>query len=87
MEQQLTAAEFNLLTNDEKSWHLWHGAAFLMAYRNETHRVNLFHQNDYYIELWYNTSSNQIDKIFAFRSIELLEPFLKYIELDAPVMK
>ncbi|MFM8950291.1 MAG: hypothetical protein ACKOKB_05870 [Bacteroidota bacterium] len=58
-----------------------------MAYRNDTHRVNLFHLNDYYIELWYNTTSNQIDKIFAFRSIELLEPFLKYIELDAPVMK
>ena len=87
MDTQLTAAEFNLLTNDEKSWYLWHGATFLMAYRTDAHRVNLFHLNDNYIELWYNTSNNRIDKIFAFRTIELLEPFLNYIELDAPVMK
>ncbi|MFN5324164.1 MAG: hypothetical protein ACK5C5_04525 [Bacteroidota bacterium] len=87
MSQHLTAAEFNLLSNDEKSWHLWHGAEFLMAYRTDSHRVNLFHLNNYYIELWYNTTENRIDKIFAFRSLELLDPFLRYIELDAPVLK
>ena len=86
MNPKLTAAEFNLLSNDEKSWHLWHGAEFLMAYRTSSHRINLFHLNNYYIELWYDTCDNRIDKIFAFRSIELLEPFLKFIELDTPVV-
>ena len=82
MNHQITAAEFNLLSNDEKSWHLWNGAEFLMAYRSGEHRINLFYINNYYIELWYNTCENDIDRIFAFQSVELLEPFLNQIHLD-----
>ena len=81
---QVTLNEFNELTTDEKDWHLWHGATFLHVYTTDQYRVNLFHLNDYYIELWYNISGNKVDHIRAFKSIELLAPFLDFIHITVP---
>lgn len=81
---QVTLNEFNELTTDEKAWHLWHGATFLHVYTTDQYRVNLFHLNDYYIELWYNIGGNKVDHIRAFKSIELLAPFLDFIHITVP---
>jgi hypothetical protein len=75
--------EFNGLNNDEKAWYLWHGAAFLSVYEKAGYRINLFHLNDYYIELWYNISDNKVDHIRAFRTLDLLDPFLDNINIDS----
>jgi len=79
MTNEITIGRFNELNIDEKSYYLWHGATFLHAIEKEQYRINLFHMNDYYIELWYHTGSNQIDHIRAFTSVECLEPFLDTI--------
>jgi len=82
MTKNVSVVEFNGLTTDEQAWYLWHGATFLHVYENGKHRVNLFHLNNYYIELWYNLDGNNIEKIGAFTSTELLKPFLDRIDID-----
>ena len=86
MTRQITITEFNELTLDEKAWYLWHGATFLHVYENSQYRVNLFYLNNYYIELWYHMKGNKVDQIRAFKSMSLLEPFLKNIQLDGLLM-
>ena len=82
MPNHVSINEFNELTLDEKAWYLWHGATFLHVYEKSKHRVNLFHLNDYYIELWYHMERNKVDNIRAFTSQELLEPFLENIHIE-----
>lgn len=82
MTNNVTISEFNELTLDEKAWYLWHGATFLHVYQNSKFRINLFYLNDYYIELWYHIDENKVENIRAFKSIELLEPFLQNIDID-----
>jgi hypothetical protein len=81
-----SVTEFNLLTSDEKAWYLWHGATFLHVYEHFPYRVNLFHLNNFYIELWYCVNDNRIERIHAFTSLELLEPFLNNIHLGEIVI-
>jgi hypothetical protein len=80
---QVTVQEFNNLTTDEKAWHLWHGATFLHVYIADDYRVNLFHLDNYYIELWYSIKGNKVDHIRAFKSVELLAPFLDNINIHS----
>ena len=82
MTNYVPITEFNELTLDEKAWYLWHGATFLHVYEKSKYRVNLFHLNDYYIELWYHMEGNKVDSIKAFKSADLLEPFLQNIHID-----
>ena len=82
----VTISEFNELTMDEKAWYLWHGASFLHVYENGGFRINLFHLNNYYIELWYDIKGNKVEKIRAFTSIALLDPFLENIHIESLVV-
>lgn len=72
---------FNKLSLDEKAWHIWNGATFLMVRTDENYRYNLFYMNDYYAELLYNVETNQIDKIRAFFTNQFLSDYLDSINL------
>lgn len=74
--------QFNLLDFDEKAWHVWHHATFLIVRQNKTYRINLYHLNDYYIQLWYNVKQNRIEKIAATDSKNVIAPYLKLIQVD-----
>jgi hypothetical protein len=82
MTDHISVAEFNILSVDEKAWYLWHGATFLHVYENGRYRVNLFHLKNFYIELWYDLEANNINKIDAFTSTDLLQPFLDRIDIE-----
>ncbi len=86
MTKHISINEFNELNLDEKAWYLWHGATFLHVYEKSVHRVNLFHLNNYYIELWYHIEANKVDNIRAFTSIDFLDPFLENIRIES-IMK
>jgi hypothetical protein len=74
--------KFNLLDFDEKAWHVWHHADFLMVRQNKKFRVNLYHLNGYYIQLWYHVKQNRIEKIAATPSAKVVNPYLRLIILD-----
>ena len=79
-----TAEKFNVLDFDEKAWHVWHQATFLMVRHNTKFRVNLYHLNSYYIQLWYDVKQNRIEKIAATPSSKVIDPYLKLIDFDDP---
>ena len=83
MSKQINITEFNELSLDEKAWYLWHGATFLNVYEKAVYRINLFHLNNYYIELWYHVEGNKVDNIRAFTSQDLLDPFLENIHIES----
>ena len=77
-----TSEKFNILDFDEKAWHVWHSATFLIVRHNSKFRVNLYHLNGYYIQLWYNVKQNRIEKIAATPSAKVMDPYLKLIHLE-----
>ncbi|MEP7263440.1 MAG: hypothetical protein ABI772_03025 [Bacteroidota bacterium] len=74
--------KFNTLDFDEKAWHVWHHATFLIVRQNNKYRVNLYYLNGYYIQLWYNVKKNRIEKIAATPSSAVINPYLKLIHLE-----
>jgi hypothetical protein len=74
--------KFNLMDFDEKAWHVWHHAVFLMVRQNKKYRVNLYHLNGYYIQLWYDVKQNRIEKIAATPSVKVIDPYLHLIVLS-----
>lgn len=85
MTNSVSVDEFNGLTTDEKAWYLWHGATFLHVYEKGKYRINLFHLNYFYIELWYNLENNNIEEVGAFSSTDRLKPFLDRIDIALPL--
>lgn len=77
-----SAEQFNTLDFDSKAWHIWHKATFLMVRQNRKYRVNLYHLNGYYIQLWYHMRQNRIDKIAATPSNRVIDPYLRLIVID-----
>jgi hypothetical protein len=74
--------KFSRLSQEEKAWHVWHSGLFLMAYERHSYRYNLFRLNNFYVELIYSLSTQEIEKIRAFFSEELLKPYLDRIDID-----
>lgn len=77
-----TVNKFNTLGFDEKAWHVWHDATFLIVRQNKSCRVNLYYLNHYYIQLWYDVKQNRIEKIAATLSKKVVDPYLKLIEIN-----
>ena len=76
-----SAQHFNSLDFDEKAWHVWHHATFLIVRQNKSFRGNLYHLNNYYIQLWYNVKKNKIEKIAATQSKKVMNAYLNMIVL------
>jgi hypothetical protein len=77
----MTLNEFKLLDLNEQAQATWdHG--ILMGFREdpEYHMV-LYRIDDFYIELHYHTSQNEITAIESFISEERLTPYLDKIDI------
>ena len=74
--------KFNTLGFDEKAWHVWHDATFLIVRQNKSYRVNLYFLNNYYIQLWYHVKNNRIEKIAATHSKKVVDRYLGLIEVS-----
>jgi hypothetical protein len=73
---------FNTLNFDEKAWHVWHHATFMIVRQNKEFRVNLYFLNGYFVQLWYHVKRNRIDKIAATKSNRVLKPYLSLIDIE-----
>lgn len=87
----LTLYEFNLLPQQEKYTYVWDQCTFL-AYRMETEiiRVNLYYpppyRDEFWIEVYYNSEINEVEKVISFKARRLLEPYLLCIDIkELPV--
>jgi len=78
--------KFNVLNFDEKAWHVWHHANFIMVRQNSCYRVNLYYLNGYYIQLWYHVIRNRIAKIAATKSNRIVDAYLQNISINELIL-
>ena len=76
-----TLYEFNVLSDNEKADIVWKHGKFLTNRVVEGNAINLYTLNDFYVEIWYDQSSNEIIKIRSFTSTNPLDPYLDDIRL------
>lgn len=44
--------------------------------------IALFQVEDYYVEIFYNKKTNEVGRVKTFYGTELLEPYLKHIDIS-----
>lgn len=48
--------------------------------------IALFQVDDFYVEVFYNKKTNEVGRIKTFYSTDLLDPYLKYIDISEIVV-
>lgn len=74
--------EFNQLDDNSKYELLLKEGVFLTNYKTPNVGRNLHRLSDFYVEVVYDSTDNQISKLKAFKSERLLEPYLDGIEIS-----
>ena len=69
----LTLLDFNLLTANEKAEAVWQGT-FLADRRAEGFMVQLYGLGSFYVEVFYNTSTNTISHMEALTTKKVQNP-------------
>lgn len=74
--------DFNATPLEERAKYLWDNGTYIESiYGYYNHNVNLYALHNYYVEVYLNISSNQIELITAIRS-EDLQKYLGRINID-----
>lgn len=74
--------EYNSLEDDQKATLLWDQGIFLMNRVDEKYSYNLYSLFDFFVEVWYDSKNNSIEKFRTFKTLEALEPYLDRIDLN-----
>jgi hypothetical protein len=45
-------------------------------------RIALFQVDDFYVEIYYTKKTNEVGRVKTFYGTDLLEPYLKYIDIS-----
>ncbi|MBD1365366.1 hypothetical protein IDJ77_16245 [Mucilaginibacter sp. ZT4R22] len=77
----LTLYDFHQMTLDEKCTAIWQGE-FIGDRKDGDNKAQLYSLGGFYAEVFYDPSTNTINKIRAFRSTNLVEPYLSGIKLS-----
>ncbi|MDB5141071.1 MAG: hypothetical protein JWR12_2987 [Mucilaginibacter sp.] len=77
----LTLYDFNSLNANEKADAVWTGI-FLTDREDNGLKVQLYSLNDFFVEVFYDPVANKILRFRAFKSYELLQPYLAHIKFD-----
>ena len=75
--------QFNLMPTHEQAAYSWMKGSYLMARQCDGLSVNLYHVDQFFVEVWYDPIKNCVDKIRSFKSRKCLEPYLEKIEIKA----
>ena len=74
--------EYNLLPFKHKAQFVWNNGNFLTNRADDYGRkINLYHAEKFFVEVYYNPKANAIVKFRAFKSNRCLEPYLESIEI------
>lgn len=73
--------DFIALDLNQKADKVWNHATYTVARQIPSGYVSLYVLEDFYVEVYYDSSCNCIEDIRSFQSIECLEPYLWRIDL------
>lgn len=70
------------LTDDDQVNELCSNGTFLLSRTEAICVVSLFALHDYYVEAYFNTQTDEIDRLRSFRSYSRLDPYLPLISIE-----
>jgi hypothetical protein len=73
---------FNKLSLEEKKQLVWEHGIYIDSKVSKYSAVTLFLVGDYYVEMFLNRISEDIEEIRAFDEVDNLEIYLKEINID-----
>ncbi len=83
----MTSIEFEKLPSEKKCKYVWNRCTFLATrYGHEQQRrfrINLYHNDKFFVEIWYNSKYAYIGDIVSFTDTKLLDPYLSDINVSA----
>jgi hypothetical protein len=74
--------EFNLLVLDQQTKLVWQDGIFLTNRIEQNFGLTLYRLFDFYVEVYLNNETNEIELIKTFTSIEPLAPYLDEIDIN-----
>jgi len=77
----LTLYDFNALDENGKADAIWTGD-FLGGREENGLKVQLYSLTNFYVEVFYDEWANKILRFRAFKSYDLLTPYLAYIKFN-----
>lgn len=79
---KMTLNEFNKLSELKKAEYLWSDGVHLCQRFTDTHTIVLYSLDEFYCEILYNRKKNKAEEILSFKSIDRLEPYVNFIQLN-----
>lgn len=73
---------FNLQTQEEKVNYTWEYGTFLCSRIQGIFPINLYHVDDFFVEIWYYPQKKKIKGIKSFQSDRCFEPYLQDIIIE-----
>jgi len=77
----MTLYEFNFLSDDDKALEIWNGA-FIADRIEASSRILLYQLYSFYVEVYYHTEQNKIQKFRSFSSTNQLDIYLARIDIS-----
>ncbi len=76
----MTNYQFNALNDPQKADAVWDGT-YLGDRQDDNHSILLYEVDSFYVEVYYHKEFNNITRFRSFITTDLLEPYLRQIDL------
>lgn len=77
----MTLEQFKYLSPKEQEFALKTQAVFIASMHDKENIYNLFQIDSFYLEVYYNVEENVVSSLIYFDEINMLEPYLKLIDI------
>ena len=83
----MTRSAFENLPREKKCKYVWNRCTFIATrfFHEEQRRfrINLYHNGQFFVEIWYNSKHDYIGDIVSFTDPKSLDPYVAEIDLKA----
>lgn len=81
----MTNYEFNALSFSDQAQAVWDFGTYQSCRGLKGHKVNFYSLFDFYVEVYWNRTTNEIDKIVSFKTGAKLDRYLSKIDINQVV--
>lgn len=78
----MTLHTFLLHDHEQRAAFVRVKGAFLALRKSGAYTICLFSIDTFFAEVWYRLADQEVEMVRAFKSLELLEPYLEMVELS-----
>lgn len=78
----MTLRQFNRLDEIKQIEVIWNNGALIAGRKENSYKILLYQIGIFYVEVYYHVVYNQVVKLKSFSDTDLLEPYLKTINLS-----